>query len=64
MKCCTNQCLKIILKLSKLKIEKKKEFLLVVCHGWVNLESHAVELLKKVHMELSPLMFFFKKLTC
>lgn len=28
------------------------------------LESHAVELLKKVHMELSPLMFFFKKITC
>lgn len=63
MTCCINQCLKImILKLFKLKI-KKKDF---GCLPWVGylLESHAVELLKKVHMELSPLMFFFKKITC
>lgn len=63
MTCCINQCLKImILKLFKLKM-KKKDF---GCLPWVGylLESHAVELLKKVHMELSPLMFFFKKITC
>lgn len=52
----------MILKLFKLKT-KKKDF---GCLPWVGylLESHAVELLKKVHMELSPLMFFFKKITC
>lgn len=63
MTCCINQCLKImILKLFKLKTEKKD----FGCLPWVGylLESHAVELLKKVHMELSPLMFFFKKITC
>lgn len=63
MTCCINQCLKImILKLFKLKT-KKKDF---GCLPWVGylLESHAVELLKKVHMELSPLMFFFMKITC
>lgn len=64
MTCCINQCLKImILKLFKLKTKKKKDF---GCLPWVGylLESHAVELLKKVHMELSPLMFFFEKITC
>lgn len=63
MTCCINQCLKImILKLFKLKTIKKD----FGCLPWVGylLESHAVELLKKVHMELSPLMFFFKKITC
>lgn len=52
----------MILKLFKLKTEKKD----FGCLPWVGylLESHAVELLKKVHMELSPLMFFFKKITC
>lgn len=52
----------MILKLFKLKT-KKNDF---GCLPWVGslLESHAVELLKKVHMKLSPLMFFFKKITC
>lgn len=46
------------------KKQKNKDF---GCLPWVGylLESHAVELLKKVHMELSPFdVFSFKKITC